>query len=181
MWAWVLPCLPAVSPMQGHLGCPVPSYHALGSSRHHQSQTWGPMCTFMFGMLLYPRCSGRTCESEHVPAVMEGSMLQHIPVGQMAWGPRALSPWRTVPGAAVASPGMLEKRRSFSCSRACGSARVLPSLWAQGGLHPEAGSFTARGWPSHGAVAGWLPAREQEQRRGWSVSPAACSLCSHNK
>lgn len=57
-------------------------------------------------------------------------MLQHIPVGQMTWGPRAPSPWQAVPGAEVASPGMLEKGRSFSCSRAGRSTGVLPSLWA---------------------------------------------------
>lgn len=96
--AWVLPCLPAVGPTQGHPGCPAPSHHAAGSSRLHRSQSWVPMCAFMFRKLWYPRSSGWIPESQYVPALTEDSQTAAHPSGSNGLGsqgsqPMASSPW----------------------------------------------------------------------------------------
>lgn len=97
VWGWVLPCLPAVALTQGHLGCPAPSHHAAGSSRLHRSQSWVLMCAFVFRKLLYSRCSGWIRESQHVPAVMEGSQNAVHSSGANGLGSQGAQPMASSP------------------------------------------------------------------------------------
>lgn len=120
----------------------------------------------MFGKLLYLLCCGRLCESQPVLAVMGGSQTAAHPNRANGLGSQGSEPTVSSLCSRGCPPVTPEKGRSFLCSHACRSAGVFPSLWARGGLCPEAGSFSAREWPSYGAAADCLSRSRSSARAG---------------